>query len=426
MKGGTLSALREPLWVRYRDDIIRVAVAILACLALLWIAYESFRFARQPAQLAGRPIHPGAFDLKGLRDLSQRWFRGEPIYARFNSATYPPASYALLWPLVGWATLGATMLVWTVTAAACLAALVRISVTASGAQTRPERALIALVPLAMYATGATIGNGQITIHVMALTAATLVCLKPEGRSISRGRLAALFFLGALVKPVLSAPFYWIVLFVPGNLWPAALVVLGYAGVTVIAASFQGGGLMSLLSEWLARGVAMGATAGESNLHIWLSRLGFAWGILPASLLILGMLGAWVYRHRRGDLWILAGVTASVARFWAYHRWYDDLLLLFPLVALFRIAKTSRQDSTTGTWAGFLFAFTLASTLAPGGLYLLPDPWRQAYLLSQTVVWSGALVFLIVIARAGNDVDTLVAGLANEVNVGNMGQPPRSR
>lgn len=377
---------------------MRLAVGIMAGLALPWLAYESFRFVWQPTEIGGWPIHPGALDLKALRDLTQRWFCGEPIYLRFWNAAYPPASYALLWPLVGWGTLRGAMLVWAFTAAACLAVLVRISVTASGAETRLERTLIALVPLAMYATGATIGNGQIAIHVTALTAAALVCLHPEGWLTSRGLLAALFFLGALVKPVLSAPFFWIVLFVPGTLWPAILVLLGYALVTFFSASFQSGSLVSLFSEWLRRGVAMGAGRGESNLHIWMSTLGFERWILPASLVVLGLLGFWVARNRRGDVWVLAGVTAIAARFWAYHRWYDDLLLLLPMVALFRLAKTSPRGETRGPWAGVLFALTLASTLAPGGLYLLPARWRQAYLLSQTAIWASALVFLVSVVR----------------------------
>jgi hypothetical protein len=378
---------------------MRLAIVIMACVALLWLSYESFRFAWQPTQIGARPIHPGALDLKMLRDLSQQWFRGEPIYRSFRNSTYPPASYALLWPLVGWSGIGKTLLVWAFTAAACLAVLVRTSVRASGADSRLERTVVALVPLAMYATGATIGNGQITIHVMSLMAAALVCLRPEGWRAARALLGALLFVGALVKPVLSAPFFWIVLFVPGTVWPAALVLIGYAAVTFFSASFQSDGIVSLFSGWLTRGAAMGAGAGESNLHIWMSQLGFEHGMLPASLVVLGILGVWVRRHRQGDLWILMGVSAIATRFWAYHRWYDDLLLLFPLVALFRIAKTSRRGESRGTWAGVLFALTLGSTLAPGGLYVLPDSWRQSYLIGQAVIWTSVLVFLVSIERA---------------------------
>ena len=49
------------------------------------------------------------------------------------------------------------------------------------------------------------------------------------------------------------------------------------------------------------------------------------------------LGVWLYRHRRVDLWLQLGVIAVVARLWAYHRLYDDVLVVLALVALFRIA-----------------------------------------------------------------------------------------
>ena len=398
VRGGTVSSWCQGQWTRHREAVMRLAVTIMACVALLWLSYESFRFAWQPTEIGGRPILAGALDLKVIHDLTERWFRGEPIYRTFGVATHPPASYAIFWLLAGWSGMRDTVAVWAFTAAACLAVLIRISVRASCADSTLERTLVALLPLAMYATGATIGNGQITIHVMSLTAAALVCLRPQGLRVIRGLLGVLLFLAALAKPLVSAPFFWIVLFVPGTLWPAALVVLGYAVLTGFSVSFQSGGVLLLVSEWLTRGEALGTTAGESNLHIWMSGLGFEGWILPASFVVLGILGVWVYRHRRGDLWVLMGVSAIAARFWAYHRWYDDLLLLFPMVALFRVAKTSRRGDVTGTWAGVVFALTLASTLAPGGLYVLPDTWQQAYLIGQTLVWASALVLLVSMER----------------------------
>ena len=63
---------------------------------------------------------------------------------------------------------------------------------------------------------------------------------------------------------------------------------------------------------------------------------------PASLLVLFLLGCWTLRHRAGDVGLIFGVTAIVARFWTYHRVYDDLLILLPMVALFPIATPRRR------------------------------------------------------------------------------------
>jgi hypothetical protein len=40
--------------------------------------------------------------------------------------------------------------------------------------------------------------------------------------------------------------------------------------------------------------------------------------------------------------------------------------------------------------------TLAVTLAPGGLYLLPPPFKTLYIGLQTLVWIADLAFLLLI------------------------------
>ena len=85
--------------------------------------------------------------------------------------------------------------------------------------------------------------------------------------------------------------------------------------------------------------------------------------------------------------------AFAARLWTYHGWYDDLLFLIPMIALFRLAKQGTTDRQK-VWAGSLFAAMVLSTLAPGGLYLLPVPWNQAFVTVQLLVWAAACAFLL--------------------------------
>ena len=100
--------------------------------------------------------------------------------------------------------------------------------------------------------------------------------------------------------------------------------------------------MTKWSDRAAVGVEWGtARGGYANEHSWLEAIKLEGLEGPASLLALMILGFWVYRYRRADIWILMGVTALVARFWTYHMWYDDLLILLPMVALFRIANQRR-------------------------------------------------------------------------------------
>jgi hypothetical protein len=94
-------------------------------------------------------------------------------------------------------------------------------------------------------------------------------------------------------------------------------------------------------------------------------------------------------------------AAFAARFWTYHTSYDNLILLIPMIALFRLAKQGATDGQK-VWAGSLLTVMLVSTLAPSGpyrpapswLYLLPAPWNEACVVAEVAVWLAACVFLL--------------------------------
>ena len=110
--------------------------------------------------------------------------------------------------------------------------------------------------------------------------------------------------------------------------------------------------------------------------------------------------------QRGGIATLMGVAALVALFSGYHGWYDHVLALLPTVALFRIAKddgSTRRSRIAGTLFGAMTIFLVA----PGGLYALPYPFNNVYVVAQATVWLATLIFLIVTApapRAGRETD----------------------
>jgi hypothetical protein len=301
----------------------------------------------------------------------------------------------MLWPLLGWLELTPARWLWAATTVAALAWLVYVIARESGMETLLERMFVALLPLSMYATGAAIGNGQLIVHLLPALLAGLLLLSKRPCRWPGELLAAALGLGALVKPSVSVPFFWIVLFVSGRLRPVLLVTAGYVALTLFAASFQALGVLSLIQGWLVNASAVAVRGGHANLHIWLAAVGLKAWLLPASLPVLVALGCWTYRYRYADLWLLLGVTAIVARLWAKHWWFDDLLILLPMVALCRIAKRRFATDRSGLVAGTLLAITLLVMLAPGGLYLLPPPWNTLYVIGQITLWIAVLIFLLV-------------------------------
>jgi hypothetical protein len=240
---------------------------------------------------------------------------------------------------------------------------------------------------------------------------TGLCLLASGpRGWPRGALAASLVLFSLVKPSVSVPFFWIVLFTPGRIRPALLVCVAYLALTLIAAAFQDAGVIVLMEQWLSSSAQTSMVSSRKlstwDLHVLLGALGWKELVTPVTLLVLCGLGLWVYRHRRIEPWILIGVTGIVARLWTYHGWYDDLLILLPMIALFRWIKQRPGVDGYSLLAGALLGTTLALTLAPGGAYLLPEPVKTLYIGLQNLVWIADLAFLLSIARQEKRKKTL--------------------
>ena len=368
-----------------------MAIAIIAAYALLKHAPG---FGSLVADSDGRP---NAIDLKKRHDEVQRWFSGKPVYAEVERATYPPQSYAVLWPLLGWTTLSAARWLWAITSVAALAWLAFLLVQRSGANTYRERMFVALLPLSMHATVVTLETGQLIIHVLPplLTALIMAHRKPTGwRSASA---VALLILAALVKPTISVPFLWLILFLPGTLKPFLLVLFGYIGLSLFAASFQEGNLLSLINSWLTHSAMdpLVSDEGSPHLHSLLASLGLQQWNLPASFLVLVGLGIWTYRYRREDLWLLLGVTGIVARLWSYHLIYDNLLIVFSEVALYRTVRQRQLADPTGIVAAILLTLTVLLMLPPTRLFLF---WPALFKAAEVFVWLCVLVFLISQAR----------------------------
>jgi hypothetical protein len=88
------------------------------------------------------------------------------------------------------------------------------------------------------------------------------------------------------------------------------------------------------------------------------------------------------------------VAALIARLWIYHRLYDDLLIIFPMIALLRIARQGTSSDNMDVKAGVLLFLSWAALLIPGTLYRLPPPLGVPFKLGQAILWIAMLVLLI--------------------------------
>lgn len=352
----------------------------------------AFKLTDEFQRLIWDPGYTGAIDLRIFFRRTRIWFLGQPVYGELRG-TFPPASNVLFWPFVGWLPWPYVRYLWALTTVAVLIWLCRLIVRESGARTTTERLFIMLMLLSMNATGVTIGNGQFILHLLPLIiVSSLTFAKREGWFPQLR--AAMLFLIALIKPNVTAPFFLLVIFLPGAIWPALLVIAGYVALSFFAASFQPFGLTVLIRDWLTRSQEWVVLQGYGNVHSWLGALELSHWIAPVSLILLVVLGLWIYLHRHIDIWLLLAVTALVARFCTYHNMYDDLLILLPLVCLFRIAIRKESTNNDDLIAGGLLGLTMIVMLLPARMIHYPTPWQYVFTVGHTLSWLLVLVFLI--------------------------------
>ena len=387
-------------WPRGRR--LALLVALLALIALGRLAIQV------PRLVSGPPEVFGAVDLSYRFAEVRRWFAGEPVYGALDTAVYPPATYALLWPLIGWPDWPGARLLWAATALPALLLLAFQCAEASAPCSESGRSpgwwLGFLLPVSFYAVGVTLGAGQMLVHLLPILIAAVLGLARRPPGLGGDLAAAGLLTLALAKPNATAPFLWLALLLPGGeagglRWrPLAFACAAYLGLTLLALRFQPGDLGSLLAAWRPTATGVGAASGYGHLGGWLAALGLGGWQLAASLGAALGLGAWLSRHRSADPWVLLGITGIFARVWSYHQYYDDLLVLPALVAALRLARRSPEPLARRARLGF--ASALAITLLPTPLhYALPPPWPLLFDVPQMLAWAVLLAVLVPAARS---------------------------
>lgn len=340
----------------YRGLVLAV-VALAGIVIGARLTFEVHRLLFQP---------DGAIDLWIFRHYTWNWFAQVPIPVAFRGSVHPPASFLILWPLYGWAPRSVAPWWYAVMTAPVIFVFARLLLREARPASGYHGILLGTLIVASYPAAITIGIGQITFHVLLATVAAVLIQRRESPGVRRDTALTVLFVLALLKPHITLPFFWVIAFTRGWLKPALLAAVAYLAATGAAIALHGDGLevvWTILAGWLQRSSASAGMAGYGNLHVWLADLGLeAWG-LRASALAFALHGLWAWRHRGADAWVQIGVAAIVARLWAYHRVYDDLLLVLPLVALYRMARRDAPDRVA--WALFLLgAVTLAAPITP--------------------------------------------------------------
>lgn len=401
-RGTRIYRIVTALWTRYGGILLWVVVAHAVITAVLRLI---------PAFDALIVVPDGAIDLLIRYEEVQRWFAGESIYGDEHSANYPPGSYSLLWPLLGWLPQAPMRVLYAFSVLLSCAVISVVAVRASCADRLAEKAFLFVFILPLGATMIAVWIGQLGLHVTAALLGAAWLLVGDGRdtatsrqprSRARDAAAAALLTSALVKPTLSLPLLVVILIVSGGWRPTVMTAALYGVVTLIAAVPQGRSPVTLAFEWLSREEIMNLPLGSVNVYLWLHWIGFEGSMIPVSLVILIAASVWAWRYRLAPSWLLIGAAALVSRLWIHHRAFDDVLLIVPAIALFQAAKTMPAAKMTSDRRGVA---TVATALLLAAVYVLGHA-PYAYLsgehsgrwlfieVARTIVWLAVLGVLM--------------------------------
>jgi hypothetical protein len=390
-------------WARHGRVILILIIAHAVMTAVMRLGF-AFHIALIKT---GEPI-----DLLYRYEEVRQWFSGLTIYGHVENSDYPPASYALLWPFMGWLSVPAARFLYVLSAVAALGVIGVVTARSALVESRLTRLLAAVFLLPAGATQLTLWVGQLGLHVVAaLMAATALLVgtraeDPSQRGIpaaswQRDVLAAGLLTASLIKPTISVPVVAVVLIVTRRWRPVLLMGGMYCALILLAAMPQEAGPVALHAMWLGQGVDVTVGKGSVNVHLWLHWLGAERWLLIASVMILLVTMAWAWRYHHTTPWVAIGVGALVGRLWIHHRAYDDVLLILTAVALFQIVhRTVDRSRSTAVAAAILLGSIYLGWHIPMWAYLTsasPLLWLTAEVF-RSVSWLAVLGFLLWYAR----------------------------
>ncbi|HSJ15412.1 MAG TPA: glycosyltransferase 87 family protein [Longimicrobiales bacterium] len=374
-----------------RSILVPLGVAYLAVDARGRLAYALPRLVRDIEEWS-------AWDLKYRHNEVIQWFSGSPVYGVVDGAVYPPASHAILWPLLGWLDFGAARVFWAVTTMLAAGVLALLLWRLTRRETTWQRLFVAGLAFAGYPLQHALFLGQIGVHTAALAAVGAFLVFNRERSWSLDALGGILLACSLVKPTLSLPLVLAALIAAGRARPALITGAAYLALSLVAAAAQPAGLFALLRDWLAVGSGrVPLLTGVPNVHLYLARSGATSALMPVSLSLLAVAALCIWKWRSADPWLLVGAAAIFTRFWAHSMRYDDAFLLLAVLALVRSAHV--LDGTARKLSGWLLLAAWVTLLTPGWAFFdLAPPYVRAIDGLQATLWLGVMIFLGLAAR----------------------------
>ena len=343
-----------------------------------WIETRYVARGQNPYDVYYHVFGRGAKPWSAARDA-----RLDPAIGYPDDGGYPPWAFASGW-LFLWPPWPAALRYYAFLSLLALAVIGCWAATLAPAETGwAGKAFLFAGAAAVSAAGTTLQVGQYGTIVAALIAASLWLLTARRGPLAEGAAGVLLGV-AMLKPTIAGPFF-LVLLVTRRWTAAAACVLYVAAAAVTVWAWTATNPLEMCLQMLAS--ASDYVGDSQGLVGPLLRLGVAprlvTPLLAAGVLLPAMAALWAFRRRHPA--VLFAVAAVAARFWSYHKGYDNLMMVFllaPLLAAWLRRPTDWVVATAALLVG-------ASLWMPAGL-----THYNSILISQLLCWPLGLCVLL--------------------------------
>jgi hypothetical protein len=236
--------------------------------------------------------------------------------------------------------------------------------------------------MAIYANVVCLDRGQNSILIDALLIGVYVLLE-RGRPV----LAGLAYGLSAIKPQMVALFA--VIFMVKRQWRLLLAATAYVVLASIAIwALAKTGPIEMLQQMYTIALSWIDHGNSSVLHL-LVKMGMDQQIATPLVAALGLAStmALVWLWRNAPTLTLFAVAAVIGRLWSYHGNYDDVMLLFLVVALGKIVLSRRS-------IGPVLAFVAVGLSLWIRLRLHPKDYPMPYQVFQMGSWLAGMVVVL--------------------------------
>lgn len=245
---------------------------------------------------------------------------------------------------------------------------------------REQGWLLAMSAAAVSSICTTLRNGQFGLLIVAFLLAAMLC-DQRNREIFAGILLGI----AALKPTIAAPFF-IIFLVRRRISVLASSAAYLAAAVAVIWAVSGAPPLDMFRE-MAYGEKIAGMDGYGPVD-WLKGMGLGHSLSNGIPAVVGIITglAITIAFRRIPLLPLMGMMSVISRLWAYHRHYDNVVLIFLLVALGE-QMLRRQDR-----------FSKAVFWMVGLSLWLPAKATEfeIFRVYQMIAWAGGLAALCVL------------------------------